>query len=359
MMRVAIAWIAALLTIAGCGDESAGSGSAKAKSPEPSALVTVTPAKLATISRTLTAYGTVEYAPEGLTVLSVPAEEVVSRLGVAVGQEVRRGEGLLTLEPSSAARLQLEQAKITVAFAGKEVDRLTDLRTRELAINSQVQAAEQTLASNKAALANLEQRHFSGTPHVVRASVSGVVQTVNVQVGQVVAPGAPLLSIGNADRTRVRLGVEQDALPQIAVGQRVAVSPLNSQNAPIASRVSKIYRNVDRRTRLTEVVIPLPPRHGLLPGAYVQAQITLAEHPQALVVPRPSVLYGQDAQGRQDKPYVYVDASGHASKREVTTGIDNGTVIEITQGLSAGQDVVSDGNAQLKDGMALRTEPPR
>ena len=358
-MRGALALIGVLLLSGGCGEQAADPGSAKAKPSEPSALVTVTPARLATISSTLTAYGTVQYAPEGLKVQSVAVEEIVSRLDVAVGQEVRRGQALLTLEPSSAARLQLEQAKIQVEFARKDVERLAGLRARELATNAQVQAAEQTLASNRAASASLEKRHFAGAPHVVRADVAGVVQAVNVQVGQAVAPGASLLAIGNAGRTRVRLGVEQEALPQLKVGQHALVRPLNSNAAPIASRVARIFRNVDARTRLADVVIPLPPGHGFLPGAFVQAQITLAEHPDALVVPRSSVLYGPDGQGRQDKPYVFVAQGGHAHKRDVATGIDNGTMVEITQGLTAAQDIVSTGNAQLRDGMALHTEPAR
>ena len=350
-MRTAIAMSGVLLLCTGCGDKTADANSAQQAAHPPSALVDVGPARLAPVSRTLAAYGTVEFSPEGARVISVEAEEVVAQLLVTVGQPVKKGESLMTLEPSSNARLELDKAKIDVEFAQKEARRLADLRTRQLATNAEVQAVEKNLATVEAALANIARRHGGEGSRVVRSDVAGTVQAVNVQLGQVVPPGAPLLTIGNSDRARVKLGVEQDDLPQLRVGQRVAVRPLNSSDAPIASRIAEIFRHIDPKTRLAEVVIPLPPAHGLLPGAAVRAEIVLEAKPDALVVPRSAVLY------RQGNPYVFVDDHGHASERVVETGFDDGKVIEISKGLVPGQSVVTAGNAELTDGMAVRTEP--
>ena len=284
--------------------------------------------------------------------MSVQTEQVVAQLLVAVGQTVSKGEGLLTLEPGSSASLAFDNAKIDVEFAQKEVRRLTDLRTRQLATNAEVQAAEKNLASVSAALANITRRHGASGPHVVRADVAGSIEAVSVQLGQVVAPGAPLLTIGDRNRLLVRLGVEQDELPELRVGQRVTVRPLNSPDAPVTSHIARILARVDARTRLADAVIPLPPTHGLLPGAAVRAEIVLEENPHALVVPRSSVLY------RQGKSYLFVDDHGHASERQVEVGYDDGKDVTITQGLSAGQSVVTVGNAELSNGMALRTGAP-
>ncbi len=348
-MRNAIVVTGVLLLAVGCGGKTADQAGAQA-APAPSALVTVAPAQWAPISRTLTAYGTVEYSPEGAHVVSVQVEEVVTQLWVTVGQTARKGESLLTLEPSSNARLELDKAKIDVEFARREVQRLSDLRTRQLATNAEVQAAEKNLATVEAALANLTRRHGTSGPRVVRADVAGTVQAVNVQLGQVVAPGAPLVTIGDRNHSRVKLGVEQDELPKLRIGQHVAVRPLNSPDAPIASSITQIFANIDAKTHLAEAVIPLRPTHGLLPGAAVRAEIVLEENPHALVVPRSAVLY------RQEKPYVFLDDHGHAVERQVETGIANGQHIEISKGLVAGESVVIVGNAELKDGMALRTE---
>jgi multidrug efflux pump subunit AcrA (membrane-fusion protein) len=106
------ALLIAVLVVSGCGENTASSGNARAKPSEPSALVEVTAVREAPVSSLLTAYGSVEYSPEGARVISVDAEQVVTGLQVAVGQDVRKGEALLTVEASSAVRLQLEQAKV-------------------------------------------------------------------------------------------------------------------------------------------------------------------------------------------------------------------------------------------------------
>lgn len=350
-MRNAIVTMMVAALVCACG-KTADATASQAASP-PSALVTVAPVKVAPISRHRSAYGTVEFAPEGTHMLSVQAEEVVAQLLVAVGQTVRKGESLMTLELGANARLELDKAKIDVAFSQKEVQRLTDLRTRQLATNSEVQAAEKNLATVEAALANLVKRRGGDGARVVRSDVGGTVQSVPVQLGQVVTPGAPLVTIGDSNHSRVRLGVEQADLPLLRIGQAVLVHPLNSPDAPIATSVSKVFAQVDAKTHLAEVVVPLPPRHGLLPGAAVRAEIVLESNPNAVVVPRSAVLYGKG------KPYVFVETQGHASERTIETGIDDGQLIEVRKGLVAGESVVTVGNAELSDGMAVRTEPPR
>lgn len=357
-MRITIAMIGVVLLggvlfCIGCSGKTSGTSQAQPAAKPPSVLVQEAAANFAPISKTLTAYGTVEYSPEGARVMIVQVEAVVTQLLVAVGQPVKKGESLLTLEPSSNARLELDKARIDVQFARKEVERLNDLRQRQLATNAEVQTAEKNLATVEAAFANISRSHGGGGPRAVRADVAGTVQAVSVQLGQVVAPGAPLVTIGNRDRLRVKLGVEQDDLSQIHIEQRVDVRPINSAERPISSSIAKIYRQIDPKTRLAEAVIPLPSAHGLLPGAVVRAEIIIDSDPHVLVVPRSAVLY------QQGKPYVFVDDHGHAAERPVEIGEDTGKVIEILKGLVAGQSVVTVGNAELTDGMALRAGPQK
>ncbi len=352
-MRTLFVLTAVLLVVVACGGKSADSGNGQAKQNPPSALVELTAVQEQSISSTLNAYGTVEYSPEGARVISAEAQEVVTKMQVAVGQEVDKGDALLTIAPSFAAQLQLDKVKIDVQFARKEVDRLVGLRSRALATNAEVQAARQNLASLAGQLSNLEKRQGGAGAQIVRADVAGVIQAVNVQLGQIVAQGTPLMTIGDANQTRVKLGVEQDDLARLRPGQPVEVSALNSDHAPIAGRIFKIFRHVDARTRLASAVVPLPPGHGLLPGAMVRARIVVDEHPHALVVPRSAVLYDQK------QPYLFVDDHGQSRRRQVETGIDDGKSIEITSGVALGDQVVVAGNSQLNDGMAVRTEPPQ
>ena len=353
-MRIAISVIGILLAGTGCGKATSDANTTQPAANPPSVLVKVAPATFQPITRTLTAYGTVEYSPEGARVMNVQAEGVVSQVLVAVGQQVHKGDALVRLEPSASARLELEKARIEVDFARKEVQRLIDLRTRQLATNAEVASAQKALATAEAALVNIRKRQVGGATQVLRAAVAGTVEAVNVEIGQVAAPGTPLVRIGNRERLRVKLGVEQEVLQQIEVGQQVAVRPLNSAAAAITSSIARVYRQIDPKTRLAEAVVPLPASDGLLPGAMVRADITLQSNPHALVVPRSAVLYR-----RGIEPYVFVDDQGRAREHSVLIGEDNGDVVEIRQGLVAQQNVVTLGNAELTDGVAIRTEPAK
>lgn len=341
--------ITTLLLIGGCGGGNSGSKSAAASAPPaPTASVDTTPVVSTTVRETVTAYGTVDYSPGGAQVINVQSEAVVSRLMVSPGQAVARGDVLLVLMPSATAKLDLDKATIDLRFARQEADRLIDLRTRELATNAEVQAAQKNVASLQAVLSNLKQRDAGGAARTLRANAAGVVQAVSVQPGQLVTPGVPLLTLGNADRLQVRLGVAQDELPRLRTGQAVAVRPLSGEAAPITTRIEKILPRVDPRTRQAEAVVTLPSGHGLLPGAFVRAEIVVAEHANALVVPHSAVLY------TDDKPHVFIDQGGRAAERPVETGIEVGDRVEIVKGVARGDAVVSTGNAQLKDGMPLR-----
>ena len=350
-MRTAILLTGALLAISACGGKSADSVNQSVIKKPPSAQVSVLPAKQADVKTILTAYGTVEYSPAGAHVVSAKGEQVVVQMLVAAGQQVRKGEALLTIAPGSASLLQLDSAKVDIRFALQQVDHSKSLRDRGLATNAEVQSAEKNLASVQTQLSNLEQRLGGANTHAVRSEFPGVVQAVNVQTGQIVSQGSPLLTIGDANLARVRLGVEQEALPQLHAGQRAQVEPLQGVGTAAASSVSAIFPQIDSKTRLATAIVSLPAGHGFLPGAIVRASIVTAEAPGALVVPRAAVLYDKQ------KPYVFLDEQGKAQRREVQTGIEDGELIQITQGIAIGSPVIVVGNAELSEGMAVRLGP--
>lgn len=318
-----------------------------------SAAVEVRPARLVAMTETLIAYGTVEYAPEQSQTVKVQGDGLVTKVLVAAGQRVHRGDLLVELTATANARTELENAQITVTFARKDRKRLRDLRARQLATNAEVQVAEEHLAKAEATLANVRKRQGATTTRVPRATMDGVVDVVNVQQGEIAAAGTPLLRLAKGDRLRVRLGVEAEDLDQVREGQEVRVAPLYAGSKVIKGQVRQIYRQIDPKTRLAEVVVPLPAAPTFLPGSMVRGEIILSQRPEVLAVPRAAVL------SREGRPYVFVAQDGRAARRWVEIGQDDGEQVEIRQGLEPGEPVVSLGNYVLEDGMALRIQGPR
>ncbi len=318
-------------------------------SPSPSALVQVSPVRLVPMKETVVAYGTVEFSPEHSQVVDLEAERVVMRVYVAAGQAVRKGERLVAVRATPNTQLELERARIDVVFAKKDVERLKDLRSRQLATNAEVQAAEAQLARADAILASVLKRLGGPAELTLSASIDGVVEAVNVRQGDIVAPHTPLVRLAKGDRLRVRLGVEPEDIPRVHIGQSAEVTPVQG-GAPVMAKTVQVYRQVDPKTRLAEVVVSLPAAPGLLPGAVVRGDIILHARPAVLAVPRSAVL----SQGT--RPYVFVVDKGRAWRRWITVGEEDGRYTEIVRGLSPKDVVVTIGNYELKDGMPVRVE---
>ncbi|MHB8236361.1 MAG: efflux RND transporter periplasmic adaptor subunit [Acidithiobacillus ferrivorans] len=311
------------------------------------ALVQLTPARVMPLAEYLRAYGTVEFAPEGGRTLSLEAESLVSQVLVASGQRVHQGEALLRVAPSINDQLQLQQAQIGVRFARTDQQRLESLRSRQLATNAEVQVARQTFARAQATLHDLQARLKILQAGTVRAPISGVVEAVTIHQGDLVAAGQPLLRLSTGNALRIVLGVEPEDLPRVKVGDSVQLRPVYGAQSPLSGRIRQIYWQIDPKTRLTQVVVPMAATPSLLPGAMVRAEIILGRH-KALAIPDSAVLQ----QG--GRAYCFVDVHGKAQQRWIETGWREAGWIAVSKGLQAGERVVSLGNYELRDGMALR-----
>ncbi|HKW94835.1 MAG TPA: efflux RND transporter periplasmic adaptor subunit [Methylomirabilota bacterium] len=342
--------VATPVLLGGPGSGRAVEGDRPATAREPSALVQVAPVERLTATSRLTAYGTVEFSPADSQVVTLEGERVVTRVLVAAGQTVATGDDLLTVRATPSDQMELDRARIDVDFAKKDLERLRDLRVRQLATNAQVQAAEAVLAKAEAVLAGATKRLGGPTDLTVRADRAGVVESVTVREGDIVAPHSPLLRLARSDRLQVRLGVEPPDIQRLRPGQAVTLTPLHGSADPVTSQVTRVAGQVDPKTRLAEVVVTVPTAPGLVPGAVVRGTIVLAERPHALAVPRSAVLY------EGARAYVFVVEQGRAVRRWVRVGEDDGRSVEIRQGLGAGDTVVSLGNYELRDGMAVRLQ---
>ncbi|MBU2811510.1 efflux RND transporter periplasmic adaptor subunit [Acidithiobacillus thiooxidans] len=315
---------------------------------EVSALVKVTPARMMSMADQLRVYGTVEFAPEDGRTIVLPAETLVNQVLVAAGQRVRQGQPLLQIQASVSDQLQRKQAEIALKFAIADQQRVASLRQRQLATNSQLQAADQSLARARAALQDIQLRLQQLQKGQVSAPINGVVTIVHVHQGDLVPAGQPLLSLSTANALRVLLGVEPADLSRLQVGDSVQLIPVYGGRA-VSGKIRQIYSQIDPQTRLAQVVVPLPASPDLMPGAMLQAEIIL--HRQKVVAVPESAVLQQDG-----KSYCFIDVAGKAQKRWVKTGWQQDGWIVVNQGLSAGDSVVSLGNYELKNGMALRIE---
>jgi hypothetical protein len=118
----------------------------------------------------------------------------------------------------------------------------------------------------------------------------------------------------------------------------------------VTGEVRLLSPEVDRLTRLGRVRIFIGDKPGLFVGAFARARIRTAES-RGLAVPASAVLYGDDG------PVVQVVSDGRISTRRVRTGLAEGRLIEIREGLQPGDAIVARSGTFLRDGDAVRAVP--
>ena len=295
---------------------------------------------------TVTAYGTVVAQPGELESVSVQYESKVVRLFVSAGEPVKEGRPLIEIEPSPDTKLQLAEAASAAEATQSQLEQTQRRFEMKLAVNQDLQKARQEARDAAAKLSNLTARG-AGERTTLKADLNGLLASIDVRIGQIVPAGGPLLSLVPARQIEVLLGVEPETAGRLREGQKVRVLAVNQAGVEGVGGIRLVTQRVNPQTRLVDTFVTVPPDMPLLLDGYVRGEIPVAEK-EALVVPRDAVLPGDDG------PILFTVRDGHAVEHKVTTGLETDTQTEVTgDSLRVGDEVVTVGNYQLEDGMAV------
>jgi membrane fusion protein (multidrug efflux system) len=322
---------------------------AEEESAKPAAKVETTALIEQAIARTVEVFGIVAAAPSGDRVISLPYDCVVRKIHTAVGTAVAAGDLLLEVEPSPDAKLAADSARSVQALAKKSLAAMQERYELKLATSQDLLAAQQAAEDANLKAESLAARGLSGDGRITTAA-AGVVSKLEVLGGAFAPAGTVLVSVSTGGQLEVRLGVEATDAGAVAAGQAVA---LESSNRPEAEKIATTVRLVgavlDPSTGAAEVRAAVPAGAPLLLGEHVRAQIEVQRKDHALVVPRSAVLPDED------KRILFTVKHGKAVRHEVQLGLATDELQEVTgDGLQPGDLVVTLGNYELEDGMAIQ-----
>ena len=322
-----------------------------AKATEPVATVGVLPLRHGQISQPIIAYGTVFAPASEVRVVSVPFECRVSKVMVTPGQTVAAGEPLIEVEGSLATHLAFEEASNAASAAQRDMELVKRRYEQKLATNSDLYAAQNALKTAEARLQNLQQAG-TGKPRTLSAEATGIVSKIDVQVGQIVPIGNPLVEVAARNRIEVRLGIEPDNVPFLKPGQSVQLLPIDQSDAqPVTGTIRLIDERVDPTDRLVDVMVSLPADTKLLLEGLVSGTM-FRESSTGFVVPRNAVLPDDDGYT------IFIVKDNHAVKQRVSVLLENDQQAQVTgDNLHEGDPAVVDGNYELEDGMAVQAHP--
>lgn len=300
-------------------------------------------------------YGQVQPDPARAHALTALGETIVRKVSVAPGQRVAAEQPLLVLEAGPALHQSYLQAVAQLNSTRAALVQTQALYRQQLATRAQLAQAKGTEASAQAALSALRAQGAAAGAYVLRAPEAAIVTRNDVVPGALVQAGQPLLVLAAQDALQVRLGLNPQEARRVRPGMLVQLEPVFG-GKPISARVTYVDAAVNPSTHLIDAVVHLSGEQAaaLATGAWMKGKIQLSAQ-RALAVPRSAVL--TDAQGT----YVFLVADGHARRVPVQAGVVHDGWIAVRGALAVGQRVVTAGNYELRNGMAVRTtmEPAR
>jgi membrane fusion protein, multidrug efflux system len=316
----------------------------------PSVLVSTQTPVRGSIPDVITAYGTALPAVNGGMTLSVQSDGRVLQLFVTPGEAVHAGQRLLDFEISAVARSNYEQALSGLKLASDERTRIARLLSQQLATRDQLAKADKAVSDAQAALRALE-REYGGKPRqTLVAPFDGVVSSIPVAQGARVQPAIALVTLTRTDGLVVTVGVEPAQRQRLQLGQPARLEALGSSPEPaLAGKLVRIDHVLNPTTRLVDADVAVS--GTLLQGEAFRARIELGRI-EGWLVPHDAVL--SDTQGA----YLFQVAGGKAVRVAVKLLGSNGTTSVVAGPVDPHRLLVTQGNYQLSDGMAVRQSSP-
>jgi RND family efflux transporter, MFP subunit len=351
---------------------SLAAGCDKAGPPrQPAVPVSVAQAKLASIPYIVTTNGIVE--PMQTVAVEAQVTGILQRAYFSEGQDVQAGQVLFQIDSRpyvdalNQARGQLARDEAQASNAKREAERYAALVAQGYVTRSQTDQAAATSASAAATVeadrAMVRHSEVDVANCTVRAPISGKTGSLLVRQGNLVKANSlpPLVVINQIQPILVRFSVPQSQLPQIQKyygtnnALLVRATPSEGSGATLDGALAFLDNNVDSTsgTVLLKARFANPDR-TLWPGQFVSVAMQLYVDANAITVPAPAVMTGQQG------TFVYtVDTANNAKQLPVVVARTVDSVAVIQSGLTAGERVIVDGQSRLIPGSKVRIKPTK
>ena len=319
--------------------------------PPPEAVTTIV-AERAEWSGVLDSIGTMA-AVQGVTV-SADLPGTVERVSFESGQAVRAGAVLAVLDTRQ------EQAQLAALEAQRELARLTFERLEGLLKEKVISKAEfdRATADLHQTDARVGEVRAVIQRKTIRAPFTGILGIRQVNLGQYLAGGDPLVTLQSLDPIYANFGVPQQAAAQVSIGRAVRVTTDDAAGATWTGKVTAIDAQVNESTRNVQVQATLSnPGGKLRPGMFVRTGLGLGSSQSVIALPASAVNYAPYG----DSVYVVTDLkdeSGRTYKgvrqQFVKLGPARGDQIAVVSGVNPGDEVVTSGVFKLRNGAAVQ-----
>ncbi len=274
------------------------------------------------------------------------------------GGHIARVENDLQEISLEQSRAQTAAARANSDKAQSDLARIASLYVQKAVSESQMENAE--LAA-KAALAQLRgaqaaeklaQKQFDDT--ILRSSISGRLAQKYINIGKMVSPGMKVATVVDDSRMKLIVGVPEENVSSVCNGDRAEITVDAVPGVVFRGKVRSIALKADPMTRTFQLEIDFPNdrARSVKSGMFARAEITISVSDSQLVIPSAALL--ESGVSTHD---VYVVKGSRVSRKTVSIGARNDSLVTVSSGLAQGDTIVTFGQPNLKDGTLVRYKP--
>jgi membrane fusion protein (multidrug efflux system) len=298
-------------------------------------------------------------AVQGVTVAAELPAKVVE-IAFEPGAKVKRGH-LLIHQDTSVEEAQLPGAEAQVALTESVLARDVEMLKDKIISQADFDAA---VAGHRQAMSQVETLRATIAKKTIRAPFGGRLGVRQVNLGQTLKEGDPIVTLQSLDPIYVNFALPQQELSRLRTGLPVRITSDALPGLTIGGRITTVNPLVDAQTRNVQLQATVNNREEKLrPGMFVNAAVGLPVRQKALVIPATGVLYAPYG----DSVFVVADDNavkgGKALRQQfVRLGERRGDFVAVISGLKEGEIIASTGVFKLRNGQAVvvdnRLAPP-
>ena len=298
------------------------------------------------LSSSVHAVGTVLADASAVLRAEVPGQ--ILQLHFEDGHSVAKGARLFSIE-ATVLEAEANEARANVEQSEAAYNRAKELITSQLISATDYDSAR---ANYNVAVARLLSSEARLSKTIIRAPFEGTVGLRMINIGDYATIGQELVDVVRLDPLRLDFNIPETLLALVKPGQKIDVSVGAYPNELFPGEITAIAPAIDVAGHSVAIRARLPNSEmKLRPGLFAQVSITMGSKPDALMVPEQAIWpVGQDKT-------VFVVEDGKAIQKTVSIGQRENGFVEIVDGLSAGDEVVTAGQMKIFNGADVKTIP--
>jgi len=310
--------------------------------------VKAAPVATGTVTHDVTAVGSL-LADESVMIRPEVAGRVAS-VHFNEGQAVAAGARLVVLD-AAEVRAQLEASRADERLTEQRAERAAELFKKSFISQ---QALEDAREAHKKATAQRQENESRVSKTEIRAPFAGIVGLRQVSAGAYLRAGDDIVRLDKIDLMKLDFRVPEVYLGKLRRDQPVAVRVDAYPGEQFAGRVYAVETTVDEKTRTVLLRGRVENRGARLrPGMFARVTLELGATANAALIPEQAIV------PRGGRNFVFRVVDGRAVLTEVELGARSPGQVEIVKGLKAGEQVVTDGQMKLQDGVPVMVVPDK